>query len=123
LIVDLLGGEFLVKIISRSGDEEKFDKDDVKKSLEAAGLPKGVADEVAKRVDDRVQDKWTAIQVNEQVSLELKRLDEDIHRAEDNYKERGAIPETNPQLESRAETNNETFIPFAEKRAYKLDIN
>jgi hypothetical protein len=109
---------FLVKIISRTGNEEKFDKDDVKENLEAAGLPEGVANEVAKRVDDRVQDKWTAMQVNEQVGIELKRLDEDIHRAEDNYKERMVIPETNRPSESRTETNKETFMPFAEKERH-----
>lgn len=75
--------------------------------MEDAGLPERVAEEVAERVEDRVQDRWTTTQVNEQVDIELKRLDEDIHRAEGNYKEKitGA--------------RSEVFIPAAEKERHE----
>ena len=49
----------MVKIITGSGEEEKFDSKDVEKDLEAAGLPERVAEEVAERVEDRVEDRWT----------------------------------------------------------------
>lgn len=81
------------KIITSSGDEIKFDSKDVESALKAAGLPERVAEEVAERVEDRVQDKWTTEQVNEQVDLELRRLDEDIQRAEINYRREAVRPE------------------------------
>jgi hypothetical protein len=110
---------FIVKIISSSGNETKFDSKDVKKDLEAAGLPERVAEEVAERVEDRVEDHWTTIQVNEQVDIELKRLDEDIQRAEGNYKEKFAGPANMP-VENRTETGrSETFVPATEKERHE----
>ncbi len=111
----------MVKIISRTGTEESFSSKDVKKDLEAAGLPERVAEEVADRVDERVQDRWTTTQVNEQVDIELKRLDEDIHRAEDNYKEK-KMPESvaSIPMENRTDVNRtETFIPANEKERHE----
>lgn len=103
----------MVKIISRSGSEEKFDSKAVKKDLEAAGLPKRVAEEVAKRVEDKVEDRWTTIQVNEQVDIELKRLDKDIQKAEGNYKEKIVGPANRPMERS------ETFITAREKERHE----
>jgi len=64
----------LVKKFLSSGNEEKFDSKNVKKDLEAAGLPERVAEEVSELVEDKVQDRWTTIQVNEQVDIVLKRF-------------------------------------------------
>lgn len=107
----------MVKIISKSGEEQKFDSNDVKKDLEAAGLPERVAEEVAKRVDDRVQDRWTTAQVNEQVDLELKRLDEDIHRAEGNFRSETIRPATSAP-ERTAENRTQTFVPESERERH-----
>jgi hypothetical protein len=74
---------------------------------------------VAERVEDRVQDRWTTIQVNEQVDIELKRLDEDIQRAEGNYKEK-FVGSANRPAENRTETGRyETFIPVTEKERHE----
>ena len=107
------------KIFTRSGDEIKFDNQDVEDSLKAAGLPERVAKEVAERVEDRVQDRWTTEQVNEQVDLELRRLDEDIQRAEDNYRTVATIPEIRSPEEPRTEPNKpQSFIPESERERH-----
>ena len=105
----------MVKIITSSGDEEKFDSKDVKRDLEQAGLPERVAEEVADRVDDRVEDHWTSNKVNEQVDLELSRLEEDIQRAQATYKNRKITPMTTRREETVTETRSQTFVP-EEKR-------
>ena len=97
----------MVKIIAKSGDEEKFDRKDVERDLESAGLPERVAEEVAERVEDRVQDRWTSNQVREQINLELKRLEEDIEKAHKAFEGDTTAPET-----SRYETTTtQTFVP------------
>ena len=107
------------KIITRSGEEIKFDSKDVEDSLKAAGLPQRVAKEVAERVEDRVQDRWTIEQVNEQVDLELRRLDEDIQRAEDNYRKGALRPEITSPEEPSAEPNRPaSFIPESERERH-----
>jgi hypothetical protein len=109
------------KIITRSGEEIKFDSKDIEDSLKAAGLPERVAEEVAERVEDRVEDRWTTEQVNEQVDLELRRLDEDIQRAEGNYRREAIRPEIRSPEEPRTETNRpETFIPETERERHQI---
>jgi hypothetical protein len=71
----------LVKNINRSSEEEKIVRKDVERYLEAVGLPPRVAEEVAERVENSVKDNWTRTRVNEQVDLELKRLEEELQRA------------------------------------------
>lgn len=107
------------KIITRSGEEIKFDSKDVEDALKAAGLPERVAQEVAERVEDRVQDRWTSEQVNEQVDLELRRLDEDIQRAEDNYRREAVRPAIRSPMEPSVETSrSDTFIPETERERH-----
>jgi hypothetical protein len=77
---------FLVKIIGENGVEEKFDKKDVENNLKAAGLPERLAEEVAERVEKRVQDGWTNEKVRQETDVELRRLQEDIDRAHNTYK-------------------------------------
>lgn len=71
----------LAKNINRSSEEEKFERKDVERYLEAVGLPERVAEEVAERVEDKVKDQSSKTRVNEQVDLELKRLEEELQRA------------------------------------------
>ncbi len=115
----------MVKIIDRSGEERKFDSDDVKKELEAAGLPERVAEEVAERVEDRVEDRWTSSKVREQTDVELTRLEEDIQRAHKVYDGKSATGHIAPNMErtERMETKNETnrtetFIPEQERERH-----
>jgi hypothetical protein len=82
----LLGGEFLVKIYGKDGKETKFDSKDVEDNLKAAGLPERVAQEVAERVETRIADGWTTEKLNEEIDVELRRLQEDIDRAHATYK-------------------------------------
>jgi len=118
----------MVKILNRSGEEEKFDSKDIERNLEAAGLPERVAKEVAERVEDRVEDRWTNTKVNEQVDIELKRLEEDIERAHSTYA--GQVRNTMVNADSRAPMNentprtedssrSETFIPEAERERHQ----
>jgi hypothetical protein len=101
----------MVKIITTSGEEEKFDSKDVKNDLEAAGLPERVAEEVAERVNDRVEDRWTSVKVNEQVDVELGRLEEDIQRAHSSYKSKIEKTMTPRSDKTLSETRSETFVP------------
>jgi hypothetical protein len=111
----------LVKIISRTGEEEKFDSKDVESQLKAAGLPERVAEEVAERVEDRVEDRWTTTQVNEQVDIELKRLEEDIERAHNSIKTNMNTmtnADRNREDMNRNETiRSETFVPEKNTRS------
>lgn len=89
-------------------------------ALKAAGLPIRVAEEVAERVEDRVQDRWTTKQVNEQVDLELRRLEEDIQRAEATYKRDSVKQEISHPEEPRIETDKpDVFIPASEKERHE----
>lgn len=76
----------MVKIYSKDGKEEKFDRKNVERDLKAAGLPERLAEEVAERVEERVQDGWTTEKVRQETDVELRRLQEDIDRAYSNYK-------------------------------------
>jgi hypothetical protein len=118
----------LVKIINRSGDEEKFDSKDVERDLEASGLPERVAKEVAERVEDRVQDRWTNQKVNEQVDIELKRLEEDIQRAHGTYRDRTTrdtattVTRVPHDIEpGKNAGRSETFIPETERERHRLN--
>lgn len=104
------------KIITRSCEEIRFDSKDVEDSLKAAGLPERVAKEVAERVEDRIQDRWTTEQVNEQVDLELRRLDEDIQRAEGNYRREVVRPPMEPSVGT---SRSDTFIPETERERHE----
>ncbi len=108
---------FMVKIITSSGEEERFDSKDVKRDLERAGLPERVAEEVAERVEDRVEDHWTSAKVNEQVNVELSRLEEDIERAQDSYKNQKIKPTTTRREETLTETRSETFVPERDRES------
>lgn len=118
----------MVKILNRSGEEEKFDSKDIERDLEASGLPERVAKEVAERVEDRVQDRWTNQKVNEQVDIELKRLEEDIQRAHGTYKGKTSqvalsgetvtrVPQ-DTELRNSADARSETFIPETERERH-----
>jgi ribosome recycling factor len=107
----------LVKIITQTGEEERFDSKDVKRDLQKAGMPERVAEEVAERVDERVEDHWTSAKVNEQVDVELGRLEEDIQRAHDSYKSQ--INTTVIGEGSMTEIpRSETFVPESEKERH-----
>lgn len=112
----------MVKIISSSGEERKFDSKDVESDLEAAGVPERVAEEVAERVEDRVEDNMTTAKVNEQVEIELKRLEEDIQRGHNSWIQRvrgstaeGTSKETTSRTESAA---TDTFIPESQRERH-----
>ncbi len=76
----------MVKIYTTDGTEEKFNRKDVEDNLKAAGLPERVAQEVAERVETRVQDGWTVEKLRQETDVELRRLEEDIERAHASYK-------------------------------------
>jgi hypothetical protein len=113
----------LVKIINSSGNEEKFDSKDIKKDLEAAGLPERIATEVSERVEDRVQDRWTTAQVWQEVNVEIKRLEGEMERAQNNINMRsGQQTENRMRQETTPNTNRpstETFIPESERERHK----
>ncbi len=77
---------FLVKIIGKSGVEEKFDVKNVENDLKDAGLPERLAEEVAERVENRVEDGWTDEKVRQETDIELRRLQDDIDKAYSTYK-------------------------------------
>ncbi len=85
----------MVKIISRTGKEEKFDSKDVEGELKSAGVPERIAEEIAERVEDRVEEGWTDTQVREQTQVELNRMEEDVRRARETYMSR--MQSTTPQ--------------------------
>lgn len=108
----------MVKIYTKDGREEKFDTNYVEDELKKAGLPELVAKEVAERVEARVEDKWTTLQVKEQVDIELKRLEEDIQRAHNAFRAKTNAVET-----SRNETTtSQTFVPEKEVHERKHSI-
>ncbi len=110
----------MVKIISSSGEERKFDSKDVESDLEAAGVPERVAEEVAERVEDRVEDNMTTTKVNEQIDIELKRLEEDIQRAHNSWIERVRSATGEGTRESRTETaRTDTFIPESQRERHE----
>ncbi len=76
----------MVKIITASGDRDKFDSKDVEKDLEAMGFPRRVSEDISERVEDKVQDGWTTTQVKEEIDLQINRMHEDFDRAYKNYK-------------------------------------
>ena len=81
----------MVKIYTKDGGEEKFDSKDVETDLKAVGLPERLAQEVAERVEGRVQDGWTTEKVKQETDVELRRLQEDIDRAYSSYKRSGSM--------------------------------
>lgn len=93
----------MVKIVTTSGDRDRFDSKDVEKDLEAAGFPERIAEEISERVENKVQDGWTVTQVKEQVKLEINRLKEDIDRAKDHYTSVDTSREKHEGTETRRE--------------------
>ncbi|HLN45533.1 MAG: hypothetical protein ACM3WQ_05875 [Chloroflexota bacterium] len=93
----------MVKIVTTSGDRDRFDSKDVEKDLEAAGFPERIAEEISERVENKVQDGWTVTQVKEQVKLEINRLKEDIDRATDHYTSVDTSREKHEGTETRRE--------------------
>ncbi len=109
----------MVKIITRSGDEQKFDSKDIKRDLEAAGLPERVAEEVAERVEDKVGDRWTSAKVREQTDIELQRLEEDIERAHKTYDGKTARTTATRSEETSEQRKTETFVPESERERHE----
>ena len=58
----------------------------LKTTLKPLVLPERVAQEVAERVESRVEDGWTTEKLNQETDVELRRLQEDIDRAHATYK-------------------------------------
>jgi hypothetical protein len=113
------GGEFLVKIITSTGEERKFDSKNVESDLEAAGVPERVAEEVAERVEDRVEDNMTTAKVNEQIDIELKRLEEDIDRAHKSWLEKLRLATGESTRENRTDAERtDTFIPESQRERH-----
>ena len=83
----------MVKIVGKDGAEEKFESKDVEDSLKVAGLPERLAQEVAERVEKRVEDGWTSDKVRQETDIELRRLQEDIDRAYSTFKRSGPMGE------------------------------
>ncbi|MGD6933921.1 MAG: ATP cone domain-containing protein [Candidatus Bathyarchaeia archaeon] len=83
----------MVKIIGTDGVEEKFDSKNIINSLKDAGLPERLAQEVAERVENRVENGWTTEKLREETDRELMRLQEDIEKAYTNYKRSGPMGE------------------------------
>lgn len=105
----------MVKIYTKEGQEEKFDEKHIEDELKKAGLPERVAKEVAERVESRVEDRWTTMQVREQVDIELKRLEEDIQRAHTLFRADVNAAETR-KIET---TRSETFVPEKDVHQHK----
>jgi hypothetical protein len=83
----------LVKIFGKDGVEEKFNGKDIEDNLKAAGLPERLAQEVAERVEKRVENGWTKDKVRQETDFELRQLQEDIDRAYNTYKCEGSMGE------------------------------
>ncbi len=107
----------MVKIVTTSGDRDKFDSKDVERDLEAAGFPERIAEEIAERVEDKVQDGWTVTQVKEQVKLEINRLKEDIDRATDHYES----SETSRERERHEGTETKREEERRDEHEHKLE--
>jgi hypothetical protein len=71
----------MVMIYAKDGKEQRFDVQQLENDLKAAGLPQRLAQEVAERVKNRVQDGWTAEKVRQETDVELHRLAQTIDRA------------------------------------------
>ena len=113
----------MVKIYDKDGKETKFDIKNVEDNLKAAGLPERVAEEVAERVEARVEDGWTTEKINQEIDVELRHLQEDIDRAHTSYKGAASMgaynvgetrtmsesdnsPNAQPRSETRVECRN-----------------
>jgi hypothetical protein len=90
-----LGDDFLVKIHTANGQKENFDCKSVENDLKAAGLPERLAQEVAARIEARVEEGWTLDKVRLETGVELRRLQEDIDRAYLNLKGSGSMGVSN----------------------------
>jgi hypothetical protein len=113
----------LVKIYGKDGKETTFDIKQVEDNLKAVGLPERVAQEVSERVEMRVADGWTIEKLDQEIDVELRRLQEDIDRAHARYKGQASMgaynvgetrtglesdnsPDSQPRSESKVECRN-----------------
>jgi hypothetical protein len=108
----------LVKIYGKDGKETKFNIKEVEANLKAAGLPERVAQEVSERVEMKVVDGWTIEKLDQEIDVELRRLQEDIDQAHARYKGQvsmGAynVGETRTGLES---DNSPNSLPRSESK-------
>jgi hypothetical protein len=115
----------LVKIYSKDGRELKFDSKDVEDDLKAAGLPQRLAQEVAERVEDRVENGWTIDKIKEETDVELRRLEEDIERAHASYKGSTSMSEhtVGEQRTMRADEYNLNDQPRSETKTEFRNVN
>ncbi|MDR0372082.1 MAG: hypothetical protein LBI79_00740 [Nitrososphaerota archaeon] len=80
----------MVKVYGKDGKEETFESKKVEDDLKAVGLPQRIAEEVAERLEARVQDGWTSDKIRDETDVELRHLQEAIDKAHASYK--GATP-------------------------------
>ena len=111
----------MVKVYDKEGKELKFDSEDVEDKLKAAGLPQRVAEEVADRVDKRVEDGWTVEKVDEETDVELRRLEEDIDRAHDTYKGKASMGAYNVG-ESRLPNDGDNYADNQPRSETKVEL-
>jgi hypothetical protein len=115
------GDNLLVKIFSKDNKELKFDRKDVEDKLKAAGLPQRVAEEVAERVDKRVEDGWTVEKIDEETDIELRRLEEDIDRAHETYKGKTSMGPYNVG-ESRMPNDGDNYADNQPRSESKVEL-
>lgn len=111
----------MVKIYDKDGTELKFDRKDVEDKLKAAGLPERVAQEVAERVDNRVEDGWTVEKIDEETDVEMRRLQEDIDRAHETYKGRTSMGPYNVG-ESRVPNEGDNYADNQPRSESKVEL-
>ena len=106
----------MVKIIARDGKEVIFDNKDVENDLKKVGLPERVAQEVAERVEKRVEEGWTYDQVRQETDVELRRLQEDIDLAHSAFKGTTSMGPYNIGETRSTRENDSTAHPRSETR-------
>lgn len=111
----------MVKIYDKDGKELKFDHKDVEDKLKAVGLPERVAQEVADRVDKRVEDGWTTDKIDEETDIELRRLEEDIDRAHETYKGKAPMGDHNVG-ESRLPNDGDNYADNQPRSESKVEL-
>lgn len=123
--LSLKGGEALVKIYNKDGKEQEFSIVTVENELKASGLPELLAKEVAQRLEERVQDGWTAEQLSTEECVELRRLQEAIDRTYVNLKSCGSMGKYNVGEQRTAKIDDDYLNeqPIAEDMVECKNIN
>jgi hypothetical protein len=111
----------LVKVYDKDGKELKFDSKEVEDKLKAAGLPQRVAEEVAERVDKRVEDGWTVEKIDQETDIEMRRLEEDIGRAHESYKGKASMGAYNVG-ESRMPNEGDNYANNQPRSESKVEL-